>query len=744
MEVIQIKFEGKLDRIVYSSKDNDYKVCGFKIDKNKFPKLVRNKYGNVTLIGDMPSLDENSNTSYNIVAMPEQTKYGISYKVVSLLPRKPTSDEETLAFLHEILTPKQAKTVFRAYPNIVDMLIENPEAEIDVNRLSGIGEQSLKRIREKIVQNYIFLELINEYSGLIKLSVLTKMYEKYKSVEKVRSEVKRDPYKTLCGLSGISFKTADKIICDMNNNGYDFGYDIVHSVQRCISYIHFRLQEEQSNGATYIKVKTIIADIRTHLPECNDVYLKALKDDSFQLIGGEILGVAVKSTYKTEKYIADKIKAMLSTPVEESACINYEDYRNVRGSNLTDDQLKIVSMAINNKVCILNGAAGTGKSFATFALIQALEDLDKSYILMSPTGKAAKVLAESTMRHASTIHRALGCMPPEWMYNEENPLYQEFVIVDEMSMVDINLFKHLLEALNEKAHLVMIGDPNQLPSVGCGNVLYDLLNCGQIPTVTLDKVFRYGEGGLMKVATDVRNAQEYLPNEIHKVAKFGENEDYVFIESDDVKDVLALYQQCIKKYDVESVQVLTAYKVGNTGTIELNRLLQSIANPKSRTDKGIEIRNTKYCVGDTIVQNVNNYHACVAEERNGSYEILKIELMIANGETGTIVTIKDDTVFIRFDDGLVAYDKEQMTNVSLGYALTIHKSQGSSIPVVIAFTPRSQSYMLSSNLIYVALTRTTKQCYHVGQKNTIDKAVHKKENMKRNTLLNLMMNGEVE
>ena len=363
---------------------------------------------------------------------------------------------------------------------------------------------------------------------------------------------------------------------------------------------------------------------------------------------------------------------------------------------------------------------------------------------MSPTGKAAKVLAESTMRHASTIHRALGCVPPEWMYNEENPLYQEFVIVDEMSMVDINLFKHLLEALNEKAHLVMIGDPNQLPSVGCGNVLYDLLNCGQIPTVTLDKVFRYGEGGLMKVATDVRNAQEYLPNEIHKVAKFGENEDYVFIESDDVKDVLALYQQCIKKYDVESVQVLTAYKVGNTGTIELNRLLQSIANPKSRTDKGIEIRNTKYCVGDTIVQNVNNYHACVAEERNGLYEILKIDLMIANGETGTIVEIKDDTVFIRFDDGLVAYDKEQMTNVSLGYALTIHKSQGSSIPVVIAFTPRSQSYMLSSNLIYVALTRTTKQCYHVGQKNTIDKAVHKKENMKRNTLLNLMMSGEVE
>ena len=744
MEVIQIKFEGQLDRVVYSNKDNDYKVCGFKIDKNKFPKLVRNKYGNVTLTGDMPSLDENSNTSYNIVAMREQTKYGISYKVDRLLPRKPTSDEETLAFLHEILTPKQAKTVFRAYPNIVDMLIENPEAEIDVNRLSGIGEQSLKRIREKIVQNYIFLELINEYSGLIKLSVLTKMYEKYKSVEKVRSEVKRDPYKTLCGLSGISFKTADKIICDMNNNGYDFGYDIVHSVQRCISYIHFRLQEEQSNGATYIKVKTIISDIRTHLPECNDVYLKALKDDSFQLIGGEILGVAVKSTYKTEKYIADKIKSMLSTPVEESGRINYEDYRNVRGSNLTDDQLKIVSMAINNKVCVLNGAAGTGKSFATFALIQALEDLDKSYILMSPTGKAAKVLAESTMRHASTIHRALGCVPPEWMYNEENPLYQEFVIVDEMSMVDINLFKHLLEALNEKAHLVMIGDPNQLPSVGCGNVLYDLLNCGQIPTVTLDKVFRYGEGGLMKVATDVRNAQEYLPNEIHKIAKFGENEDYVFIESDDVKDVLALYQQCIKRYDVESVQVLTAYKVGNTGTIELNRLLQSIANPKSRTDKGIEIRNTKYCVGDTIVQNVNNYHACVAEERGGSYEILKIDLMIANGETGTIVAIKDDTVFIRFDDGLVAYDKEQMTNVSLGYALTIHKSQGSSIPVVIAFTPRSQSYMLSSNLIYVALTRTTKQCYHVGQKNTIDKAVHKKENMKRNTLLNLMMNGEVE
>jgi exodeoxyribonuclease V alpha subunit len=396
-----------------------------------------------------------------------------------------------------------------------------------------------------------------------------------------------------------------------------------------------------------------------------------------------------------------------------------------------------------------------------------LKDNNKSFRLMSPTGRAAKVLHENTNEPASTIHRGLGYVPPnQWTYNEWQKLHCDIVIVDEFSMVDIWLFKKLLEAIDFKyTKLLLIGDNAQLPSVSCGNLLHDFMEANIIPTVTLNKIFRYSSGGLMKVATDTRCCKEYLTKDMKsKATTFGNNQDYMFIDLASeliTKNVVALYKKLLDNgSSIEDIQVLTAKNVGDCGSIELNNMIQRVANPNYGSEINMKVGDTTYYKGDLILQTVNNYDAemvtvtTLASDESELFEgspfgadpfgvDYSLNLygdnsqtaFVANGETGIIKEICNTYVIIDFNGIHVKYYRNDMNMVKLGYAISIHKSQGGGFKKVILCTPQSHIFMLNSNLLYVGLTRMKEKLYHLGSLQSVNQAVKKKANLIRHTFM---------
>lgn len=1061
-----IDFNAYVCRQVYGN--DGYKIYAMEVDEKLYPNVHKNKYGNVSITGDMPELSQD--IRYKIKGIEENGKYGVSYKIISISADKPIDEKETYNFLKEILTFNQAKELYIHYPNIVEMVSDNPNLKIDLSVLKGIKEKKFKMIKDKIIENFMFVDIINEYCGMLSLNILKKMYEEYKSIETIKKKIKNDPYKTLCRLNKIGFKTADKFLLQMQENGYDFGYDLLTSKQRCLGYIKFLLDENESNGDTYIKLEALKETVFASVPECSDKLIESLKDEDLALIK-ETLSVANKKTYETEEYLSNFIKEMLSSKPEPFE-IDIEKYRKVNGIDLSDDQLSILEILSKNKLSILCGYAGcvdcdteyfngvmwkkiskyedgekvlqynsdgtaslvypnnyykrkadclwhfktkygldqclsdshnvyyitskgnlysktfkevrenhnqkgfTGKFITTFsrfgtgidltddeirlmvavfadgtfvksncsdlrykqcrfhikkkrkkerlvsiiknlgldykvvqssadgyhnyyvsvpirckhfpkdwynatknqfkiimeellhwdsyekiknrystankydadfvqyvftvlgyratinindrvgetyktsdkqyirkskeytvsyskrtqigmccdtrddhtktsieeyptldgyeycfnvpsemlvlrrnnkifitgncgktqtakAIINMLEDLNMSYVLLTPTGKSAKVLAENTDRKTSTIHRGLGYKPPTWTYNKDNKLPHDVIIIDEWSMTDIFLAKHLFEAIDrENTRVLLIGDSAQLPSVSCGNVLQDMISCNKIPTVNLNKVFRYSDGGLMNVATKVRNAEEYLYDVNQKITQFGENKDYSFVQTaseNTESNVLSLYKKLLEKYSTDDIMVLTAYRKGRSGTINLNNELQKIANKNYGSSNNYRVGDTIYYVGDIVIQNQNNYNAQIYNCSDYDNTTL-----VANGETGYIkeINLYEDYLVINFDGIDIIYQREDMQAVTLGYAITIHKSQGANSKIVVLSTPSSQQYMLNSNIIYVGITRTKEKCFHIAEADVINRVIHKKENFDRKTLLSYFLSNK--
>lgn len=323
---------------------------------------------------------------------------------------------------------------------------------------------------------------------------------------------------------------------------------------------------------------------------------------------------------------------------------------------------------------MLVGYAGSGKTSSTQAFVNLLKHYHKSFLLLAPTGRAAKVLTGFTSENAMTIHRGLGYMPPnDWGYNEENKLPYDVVIVDEFSMVDVFLFRHLLEAIDfNRTKLLLIGDDAQIPSVGAGNVLYDLLKYKDIPIITLDKVFRYGKGGLSTVATDTRTSTEYLDRSKSGMQIFGEDQSYIFMPLTQEKLVnyaVQLYKTLLSKgYSVNDIAVLSCYNVGEYGTVELNKRIQNAVNPNP--DSKITFGDSEFRLNDIVMNFANDYKAILYNE-----EFLdeKNTTFIANGESGRVVKVLKDAMVVDYDGTLIYIPKGSMKNIRLGYAISVHK-----------------------------------------------------------------------
>ena len=723
--------------------NEDYRVYGVEIDKASYPELKLNRYGNITIVGDIGDLT--FNVDYNITAKEENTKNGISYRVLNITRKKPTTIEDSFTFLSEVITEKQAKTLLDVYPNIIQKVINNDLDDIDFNKTKGIKEKTFEKIKDKIIDNICLAELVTEFKGYLSLSIIRKIYSKYPSVQSLKSKLKSNPYKCLCGLGGVGFKTADSILLEIEkvsnnniNNGKDpiivFDKSLIESEERCLACVLYLLEENESNGHTKMNLADLRKEVLKTTPECLDKFVHCIKDDSIYY-DKKTMDVALAKTYNLEKYIAKQIKYGLS--VNRKWDIDYTKYTESGGNKLTDEQESVLKYLCDNNVIILNGSAGSGKSATTSSIINMLSDNNKTVTIFAPTGRASKISKSYTGLNAKTIHRGLGFMPPNsWTYNLNNKLNYDVIIIDEFSMCGLDLFGRLIDAIDfNKTKLLLVGDAAQLPSVSAGNLMRDFINSKKIPMVTLTKIFRYNSSGIINVATDIRMGKQYLPKTKDNMININGNKDYTFIKSSNentLKSVVALYKKLLNNgCKVEDIQVLSSYNKGDYGTVNINNKLQRIANKNYGSENNIKVGETTYYIDDIIIQKSNNYKAVVNNDAFSD----DVTTFISNGECGKIIDINNDIAVIDFDGTEILYTKSDLINVRLGYSISIHSSQGGAIKIPIIVTPRSHSFMLNSNLLYVGITRATSQVYHIGDVFAVNNACLKREDFNRNTFM---------
>ncbi len=738
----------------------NFKIYGAEYSENKFPDLKRNKYGNISILGNIHTLG--LGIEYHVKAEEQKSKngYGYQYKVIHIQRDRPSNERTTRMFLSEILTPDQVNTIMSNYPDIIKKVVNNELADVDLKKLYNIGQFRFNIIRQKIEENFVFAELIEMFQGSLDMNTVRKLYDRYPSTLRIKQEIQSEPYHCLCSLSKIGFKTADSIILELDKESKTqkkkgetpsvyFNFDVKTSVQRAVSAIEYLLEKNENDGHTRISIVELRSLFDKLTPECNDKFIEAIKNTEDFHIDKESKSISILETYNTELYIAERLIEGLKKENKWEE-ININEFNKISDNELTDEQISAIKMFYNSNISILNGNAGSGKSFTTQAILSLIKRLDKSFHLLCPTGRASKVLAGYTNEDTYTIHRGL-CFNPsteiQWGYNEYEKLPFDVVIVDEMSMTDIFLMKHLLEAIDfSRTKLLIIGDDFQIPSVGAGNVLYDLINSGIIPITSLTKVFRFGIGGISTISTKTRFGEQWIEDKT-KYNIFGEDKAYVYMpmsQTQIIPTVKNLYLKLINSgISPEDILILSSYNIGDYGTEKINGIIQQIANKNYDSDLKFKCGDTTYYLDDMVIQTKNNYKAIIYDPESFCfYDDNSPKTFISNGDIGKVILIDKQFMVVQFDDEKIVYNRETGLNLRLSYCISCHRSQGGSCKNIILITPKAHTYMLNANLIYVGQTRAEYRCYHLGEPETINKALKKRANLNRKThLLELLKKG---
>lgn len=751
--------KGKIDKKLFpkksSASDSGYKIYAFIPDDQT--GLQINSFGNIAICGTLP--DMMKNFPYEL-EVEETSKNGrISYNVKKILTQiQPTTGDEAFTYMCEITTPTRASAILEVYPNIIDM-VKNGE-KIDTKPIKGVGDKIMSKISEKIKEQYVYYDLIVEFKEYdLTNNQIKRLLDKHGNSQEVRKQMAQNPYGALVSCVGIGFVTADDKILKKHPH-------LITSKFRMVEAISYLLSQNEQEGSTYMSEDDLFANAKELVPECIQWFGDALEKSPRFYYSKYEERVAKARTFECEQNIANMLMKLNDKqfPPKEDGSVWWkprwkdasgekidsrfidDKYKKIGDITLTADQQKLIPTVIDNNVVMLLGVAGAGKSSSAQVLIEWLEDNHKAYLLLAPTGRAAAVLSGYTGRPTSTIHRTL--IPKgegRFVYNSGNKLFADIVIVDEATMVDAYLMEALLSALPDYCKVLFVADPAQISSVGCGNVIQDMIHSGKFATVMLDKVFRYGEGGLAYVATQVRKGIPYLKKE--DVQVFGNNEDYVFYQADNdnvVKMAINKYLELHKSGVSENDMVIVScYNKGQYGTLEINNKIQSIINPPKKKYDGIvgytkdkvEIR---FNVGDRVMQTQNNYHVKIY--RPESDEDFDDECIIYNGDFGTIIEItKDDELICVFGENKVKIPKQEVNTLLLGYSVSCHKMQGDSRKHVLFISPKSHAFFLSKNLIYVALTRAKEKMYHFGDRDTVRKSLFKAENLERKTFLERLL-----
>lgn len=741
----EIKIKVKVTRKLFYDSDNFRGIYAVVVDSDYIEDVTLNDYGNITIKGYMPKL--NIGRKYTIV-VEEDTKssYKGSYNLVQIEQSTPETTEEQRNFLNTILTENQVNNIFSFYnngENVVELIKDN---KFNFDKIKGIGEYTYKVIREKVLTNLEASKALSYFSKFgIKYNMVMKLVKDYGSSDMAISVVKENPYR-LTEMKGVGFIKADNIARKM---GFDMKSP--HRIHSCVVYI---LNENRRNGDTWMKEKEVVNKAVSLLGVPRGIVADIME----QKIKGVVKvndKYALQSLYDAELYIAESIKEMASNNSNklftDNEIYNFLDkYESENNIKLEKEQRQFFIDWNNNNIHVLFGGGGTGKTFLLNILLKLLDTKHISSTLLAPTGRASKVMSSYTNRKAHTIHKRIGYKGKDhWdiVYLDEN-----VVIVDETSMCDVALMDNFFKAILSKfkTKVLFLGDDFQLPSVGAGNFLHDLINNSLVTKTRLVKTFRQKDDGMLEINTNVRNNHKFLNHNDTGKIKFGSDCLFHLVNQEHIQPgYLYYYKQVLKKYKPNDIVILTPTRKGKLGTEYINNEIQKIVNPKSINKKEksfkTKFKNVTFRVGDLVMNEVNTYDVEIYNPYVDEQEIKTTDIF--NGDTGVIEDIDFDNkqFIIEFDEDKIAIPFNSMLkNFVHSWAITNHKSQGSQFKVVISIIDKSATFQLNANLIYTSLSRAREFLIVLGQANTINKGMDKFENMERRSFLKHFLSKGVE
>lgn len=616
--------------------------------------------------------------------------------------------------------PVYAKAIVNRFGlETIDVIENDIERLLEVPRL---GRKRMEKIRESWEKQKDIKEVMVFLQGYgVSTAFAARIYRKYEK-ESI-TKVKENPYQLADDIWGIGFKTADGIASKM-------GYE-KNDPRRCRSGILYTLNELAEEGHVYAEPEQLV-DAAVKLLEAEESpvrqALASMIEANDVVLDNEV--IYLPPFYHAENGSAKRLQSLLSDTSLFYADIAAEpeaEYGAKTDGIVYDGvQQAAIQKALDSKVMVLTGGPGTGKTTTTQGIIAAFKARHMSILLAAPTGRAAKRMTEATGMEAKTIHRLLEYNPMDgYKRNDENPLEGDALIVDECSMIDILLFYNLMKAIPSNMRLILVGDIDQLPSVGAGNVLRDIIDSQQIPVVRLTRIFRQAQSSRIVMNAHAINAGQF-PN-----IKNGLDTDFFFIGQEDADDIVKLIIGLVRDrlpkkygYPAKEIQVLTPMQRGTVGAGNLNIELQNALNPSgpSLARGGYTFRQ-----GDKVMQIRNNY------DKN-----------VFNGDIGyiTAVDTNERTLSVTFDNRFVEYDITELDEIVLAYAVTIHKSQGSEFPVVVMPATMKHFVMLQRNLIYTGITRAKKICVLVGTTKALAYAIRNNTVSKRNSKLKERLNNK--
>ena len=711
--------EGTVERVTFYNKDNYYTIAKLKLKTGRL----------VTVVGNLPPLY----TGENLILKGQWIQhkdYGEQFQIeewTSEIPKTLLGIERFLGSgLLKGIGPATAKKIVRKFgADSLEVIADTPDK---LTEIPGISLSKADRIAQSLKDHSEIQRIMVFLQGVgVSPGYALKIYRTYKN-EAVKI-VTENPYRLADEVFGIGFKIADQIAQKMgidNNSPY--------RVRAGISYL---LSENSSEGHIFAVENEFLQKAQKEL-SVNEIQITAeieqllVQKQVFreQTAAGNILYLA--PFYHSEVGVVNRIENLLQVkpkPISLNIPQLLNDFSDTNQITLASKQKDAVFKAVEQGMLVVTGGPGTGKTTIVKAILHLFKSVKMKVLLAAPTGRAAKRLAETTGEDAKTIHRLLGygaesIQGSRFQHNEEEPLKADVVIIDEFSMVDLILFYNLLKAITPGTRLIIVGDVDQLPSVGPGSVLRDLINCGRIPTVRLDVIFRQAEASLI-----ISNAHKINRGEFPDLST---EKDFFFIEENDPESIVKAIPELVKTRlpgylgcdPIEDIQVLTPMRRTVTGVENLNLFLQEALNPKRESDPELKTSFAVFRVGDKVMQIKNDY-----------------QKLVFNGDIGRIRNIdpEEREIVVGYQEvegeRTVLYEPEDLDQLVLSYAITVHKSQGNEYPVVIMPVTTQHFLMLQRNLLYTAVTRAKKMVVLIGTKKAVAIAIKNNRIEERHSLL---------
>ena len=729
--------EGILAEIIYQNEVNSYTVGIFETEEEQF-----------TVVGYLPFICKGDSLKI-IGKFIEHKDYGEQFKIETFEKLMP----QTLSALEKYLANGNIKGVGPATASKIIKLFGEETIHVlkyepsKLAQIKGITKDKAKEISESFIENWEVWQIVGflERFGLGAESA-KKVYDLL-GINAI-SEIENDPYILIDIARGVEFSQIDKMAIELGIER--------ENQKRVKSGIKYALIKITYNGHCCTLKENLIEYVKQLLGVAEEIIeeglinLKANEDIVIEKRDEEEW-VYLYSFYKTENEIAERIIKLKNTKNVKKVGNIEKELKKVEERTdmiLSEKQKEAIRTINDNNVTIITGGPGTGKTTIIKSIIEIYKQKKYKIVLCAPTGRAAKRMTETTGEEAQTLHRLLeiGKVDDDAFYKKDKdfegaPIDADIIIVDEMSMVDMFVMSYLLDCIYLGTKLILVGDTDQLPSVGPGSVLKDIISSEKISTVHLDKIFRQAARSKIIVnAHRVNNGQKFIQKDDSELSE-NAKEDFFFIKENNqekiLEQVLSLCNGRLKKfgdYDFfENIQVLTPTKKGMLGTKELNKSLQQELNPPREGEPEKASMGVIFRIGDRIMQTKNNYDM-YWERREG--DSIETGNGVFNGEIGTITNIneKEKNIRIKFDDDKVCwYEFNDLEQIDHSYCITIHKAQGSEFDVVIMIVPQAAPMLLTRNLLYTGLTRAKKLLIVIGNDRVVDFMINNVDSKKRNT-----------